>query len=292
MFDKIVVPLDGSPGAEQILHQVRRLLRRVDAELILARTENPAILGVPSAVFGVAVGEARSYLWGLADQLGAEGIRVRTKVEVGPAAQEIVRLVREEQASLVALTTRGRTGTPRLLLGSVAEEILRTSSVPVLVLRVQPTPADVEPGEPLRKVLVPLDGSERALQAFGPAAELCRLFQARLLFLRVLEKIDYEERNRARAAMEEVEERSRAMGIDTLSFVAEGDPAERILDFARFHKADLIAMATHGRRGLARLLTGSVTEEVLRKSTLPVLVVPSKEILEARDRNRLEKSRA
>lgn len=293
MFNTIVVPLDGSPAAEEVLPHVKRILRQVDAELILVRTANPAVVGVPPAVFDVTVGEARRYLAGLTQQFEAQGSRVRFKVELGPTSNEILRVAQEERASLIAMTTHGRSGPGRFFLGSVAEDVLRRSLVPVLAVRAPaPTPPPSEYPDPLRKVLVPIDGSDRALHAFVPAAEMCRLFKARLVFLRVLENDDSEERARAKAQLGEIEERGRAIGIDSVSFLAEGEAAPRILDMARFHKADLIAMATHGRRGMPRLLMGSVTEAVLRRSSQPVLVVRSNEVSEGRGREHLAGSRA
>ena len=162
--------------------------------------------------------------------------------------------------------------------------------MPVLAVRVAalPSPPAVsEVPDPIRKVLVPVDGSDRSLHAFVPAAELCRLFDGRLHFVRVLERDDPEERTRAEAQLEELEERSRAIGIDAVSSVTQGDAAERILDLSRSHRADVIAMATHGRRGLARLVFGSVTEAVLRRSPVPLLVVRSSEAQEEESKRRL-----
>ncbi len=295
MFGKIVVPLDGSEEAEEVLPHVLPVLRRADAELILVHTANPTLLDLPPVLLGAAREEARTYLSRVEEPLHAEGVKVRSRVEHGVPASEIVRVVEEEKASLVALTTHGPRGVGRVLLGSEAEDVLRLSPVPVLAVRARhpaPPPPPTEPAEPIRKVLVPLDGSERALHAFVPAAELCRLFRAQLLFLRVLEKADPEERSRAKAHLEEVEERSRAIGVEAQTSLAEGDPVDRILEVARAQRADLIAMATHGRRGLARLATGSVAKAVLRKSTLPVLIVRSNGIPGNRDRERLVRGRA
>jgi nucleotide-binding universal stress UspA family protein len=290
MLSRIVVPLDGSPTAEEILPHLRRILRQVDAEVVLVRTSNPTALAVPPAAVDAALGEAWTYLERLAGELGAQGLRVRARVELGAAAAQIVRAAEEERASLIAMTTHGRTGAGRAFLGSVAEDVFRRTPVPVLAVRVAalPSPPAVsEVPDPIRKVLVPVDGSDRSLHAFVPAAELCRLFDGRLHFVRVLEGDDAGERSRATAQLEALEERGRAIGIEAVSTLTEGDPAERILELSRSHRADVIAMATHGRRGLSRLLFGSVTEAVLRRSPVPLLVVRSSEAQEAAERRRL-----
>lgn len=287
MLSRIVVPLDGSPLAEEILPHLRRILRQVDAEVVLVRTANPAPLAVPPTAVDVTVGEAWSYLGRIAAELTEQGLRARARVDLGPAGAQIARAAEAERASLIAMTTRGRTGAGRAFLGSVAEEVVRRAAVPVLVVRVPdlPSPPAVsEVPEPIRRVLVPVDGSDRSLHAFTPAAEMCRLFDGRLHFVRVLGRDDQAERAQAQAQLGALEERSRALGIEAVSTVTEGDPAERILELARVHKADVVAMATHGRRGLARLLMGSVTEAVLRRSEVPLLVVRSAEAAEERRR--------
>ena len=290
MLSRIVVPLDGSATAEEILPHLRRILRQVDAEVVLVRVSNPVALSVPPAAVEAALGDTWAYLERLTAELNAQGLRVRARVELGSAAAQIVQAADAERASLIAMTTHGRSGAGRAFLGSVAEEVFRRTPVPVLAVRVAalPSPPAVsEVPDPIRKVLVPVDGSDRSLHAFVPAAELGRLFDGRLHFVRVLERDDPEERSRAAAQLEELEERSRAIGIEAVSTLTEGDPAERILDLTRIHRADVIAMATHGRRGLPRLLFGSVTEAVLRRASVPLLVVRSSDAQEEEARRRL-----
>ncbi len=275
LLDRLIVPLDGSPTAETILSEARRFLRRSDSEIVLVRAEFPMVTDLVPGVVVAGVGEARAYLERVAGDLEEQGVRVRTVAESGPAAEVILRTVAERRGTLIAMSTHGRTGAVRAVMGSVAEQVLRRSPVPVLAARTlsassgAPVPADER--LPLRNILLPLDRSERSLRALAPAADLCRLFGARLLLLHVLDRD--EDQETSEAYFRAVETRATSQGVAVTTLIETGKPAEEILDVARFHDADLIAMATHGRRGLARLAMGSVTEEVLRKSFVPVLAV-------------------
>jgi nucleotide-binding universal stress UspA family protein len=198
---------------------------------------------------------------------------------------------------LVVLTTHGRGPLGRFWLGSVADALVRRLPVPALLVRPQEgAPA----AEAVRHILVPLDGSPLAEQILEPAAALAELTGAAVTLLRVvgpvpppgaevpdglieeavqqlLEKTaELQERVNAGASqgLETAAARLRERGLVVQTRVAVADaPAPAILDAAREVGADLIALATHGRRGLKRLLLGSVADKVVRGGTLPVLLL-------------------
>jgi nucleotide-binding universal stress UspA family protein len=284
MIERIVVPLDGSPTAEAVLPQVRRILHRTDSEIVLVR----AIVPPPAEdSIGVAAAEAlidvaRTYAQGLEARLKDAGIRVKSITRVGTAAGVILDAAREEEASLIAMATHGETGLKRLLLGSVTEQVLRKSPVPVLVVRpfhsYTIVPPESPEHRPIRTLLLPFGESEAGRAVLAPVAELARLFETRILFLRVLEtNRKGAELARERAAAEhhlkEVARPLEQQGIDTVFLVEAGDPAKVIQEICRAVPIDLVAMATHGRSGISRLVLGSVTERVLRESTVPLLIV-------------------
>src|SRR5437868_8333740 len=182
MIERIVVPLDGSLSAEAILPQVRRVLHRNDSEIILVRA-------VPQAE--AAQGAAGEYLQGQKEKLERGGARVKALVRVGPPVDAILGVVEQERGTMMALATHGASGVSRLLLGSVAEGILRKSPVPVLAVRPfwcyeQFPPAGVEL-HPLRNLLLPVDGSDLSESALPGILELAGLFDLRVVLLRVLE---------------------------------------------------------------------------------------------------------
>lgn len=276
MLERILVPLDGSVTAEAILPHVRRLLRRHDSELVLLCVANPPPVEEQMTILEASIAAAREYIMGVKTRLEQQGVRVKAEARVGPPAGTILDVAGEEGVSLIALATHGRTGLKRALFGSVAEQILRKSPVPVLAVRPFWSYELLPPGrtetQPFKGILVPTDLSAPSTGVLAPAIELAKLFGARLVFLNVLEKgMKGGDESVAQARLKEFA--SQVKGVETATVVDKGEPSKVILDTARFHGCDLIAMTTHGRSGLSRLVVGSVTEQVLRDATLPLLVV-------------------
>ncbi|MGH7357667.1 MAG: universal stress protein [Candidatus Rokuibacteriota bacterium] len=133
MYERILVPLDGSETAETILPVAEKVAGPLDAEVILLHVIADA---QGEFVFPTRV-QAEEYLGSLAERLVDKGIRVRTGIRFGsgsvPAA--ILAAAGALDADLIAMATRGRTGLKRLLFGSVAEVVLRDAEVPVLMIR-------------------------------------------------------------------------------------------------------------------------------------------------------------
>lgn len=143
MYERVLIPLDGSELAETIMPFAERVAGPADAEVLLLTVVEPL-----SAVSGLAGGgvagpdalllrqlEAKKYLAGLATRLERKGVRVRTLLGLGAPAAEILAVARSEQADLIAMTTHGRSGFKRAVFGSVAEAVLQAATVPVLMIR-------------------------------------------------------------------------------------------------------------------------------------------------------------
>lgn len=281
MIERILVPLDGSLTAEAILPQVRRVLYRKDSEVILVRAVVPAPVENALTMAEAEVAVAREYLLGQLDRLEKAGVRARHVVRIGSPVGVILDVAEEQHATMIAMATHGTTGLSRFLFGSVAEAVLRKSAVPVLLVRPfwsYELASAVRPEQaPIRNLLLPVDGSDLALEALPGVVEFAELFETRIVLLRVLEA----KKRRAGTAAEkaEAEKQLKAIaktiekqGVETIRLVETGEPVDQILKAVRFHEVDLIAMTTHGRSGLSRAVTGSVTEEILRSATVPVLV--------------------
>lgn len=148
MYKRAVIPLDGSPVAEAILPMILEIAGPLDMEVVLLRVVQPLASMVIEGARHIMVEalesqhiDAVEYLAPLAVELRNKGIRVETFVRRGVASDEILACARETASDLIAMTTHGRSGLGRLLFGSVAEEVLRHSDVPVFLMRC--TEADV-----------------------------------------------------------------------------------------------------------------------------------------------------
>lgn len=288
LLDRIVVPLDGSELSERIGIHVRRLLKRSDGEVVLVRVLPPETIRGDKGT-GAALDAARADLDRIVAALESEGAKARGEVLVGDPADRIVTFAREERASLVAMSTHGRTGLARWIRGSTAERVLRTSPIPVLLSN----PFGLADQEELRfrRILVPLDGSDMAAEILPLVAELGRLYESEIILQMVVplpvtgEPLMYP----LLMSTEEVEKtlecyRDRLPGLRVVSAAEFGAPAISIVERAEHEKADLIALTTHGRTGTARWASGSVAEQVLRHAPSPLLVkrtVPSPEFKES-----------
>ena len=274
MIERIVVPLDGSLTAEAILPQVRRVLYRNDSEVILVRAVELPFVENAITVAEVQIAAAREYLLGRQERLEKAGVRVSHVVRTGSSAGVILEIVKERNATMVAMATHGASGLQRFLFGSTAEAVIRRSPVPVLLVRpfwsYDLVPPVEEAHRPVRNLLLPVDGSDRSLESLPAVIEFAALFETRVVLLRVLEKGEAEEE--ARQQLQTIGLTLERKGVETMILVEQGNPVEEILKTVRFREIDLIAMATHGRTGPTRAAAGSVTEEVLRKATVPMLV--------------------
>lgn len=268
LLNRILVPLDGSTHAEAILSQLRRILTPHESQVILLQA-------TPYAPW-TSDEEAEKYLRRVSFQLTNDGYPTTPMIRRGSPAETILETASKQNASLIALTTHGRTGPARWVLGSVAERILQASPLPVLVARSFPT--DVCRGKlesrPIRNFLVPLDGSRQSLGSLGPVLSLARPVDAQVTLLHVTEPSPYDGRwESPDEILKTADQRLRAACIPSRVEQLKGDPADVILETADKEDMDLIAMTTHGRSGPSRWLFGSVAARVLRGASIPLLVV-------------------
>lgn len=266
----VLIPLDGSDLALEAVSLVLETRpSRVTLLHVLEERERPAAV---ETIFQAV--EAR----------GLPLAECRTLVREGRPADVILALAEDLGVSLVALSTHGRTGLNRLVLGSVAEEVARASPVPVLLRRAgSPAP----PGPLLARPVIGYDGSPRA---WGAVEALALLARDRLGQVTLLSALDVEppspdgsdelmdrliarRRDEVLARGLQAAERARGLGLSAVALVKEGRPSTVILDAAEELGATLVVVATHGRTGLTRWVFGSVAEELLHASPRPLLVV-------------------
>lgn len=295
----VVVPLDGSPFAEQCLPYAEVIAGRAHARLDLVRVHEamdvPLPQLAPGGQQGVALLDARGrerehgYLTAVAAHADPSLV-VQTHLIDGDVVEALHAYLVESAADLAVLSTHGRGGLARAWLGSVAEGLVRRARIPLLVvppLRHGPAP----PRPALRRILVSLDGSRLAEQVLHAVRDLAAVLRLEIRLLLVIPPLPMprakeathlgspltplaELRPRAQAYLEALAVPLRADGLDVETEVhADTHIARRILTCTDEDGADIIAMATHALHGAARLFLGSVADKVVRAAARPVLLV-------------------
>ena len=289
----ILVPLDGSEFSESALAPALAIARRWEARLEIL-TVHEAGPTLDHDLWETASREwSERYTEDVAKRIKeeAEGI-VAATVLSGTAAEAIQRHVEARGGDLVVMATHGRGPMSRFWLGSTADALVRNSTFPILLLR--PT-EDVRPSlrgdfDP-KKVLVPLDGSDEGEEILAHALALADDPEAVFTLLRVFPypeefassylphaiQLNADLLKEGEAVAREYIHKQAATvgerGINVTGHVSvDASPAAGILHFAERTGADLIAMSTHGRGGVSRMLLGSVTDKVVRGAQIPMLV--------------------
>jgi nucleotide-binding universal stress UspA family protein len=300
MFRSLLVPLDGSANAEQALPHAAWLASKFRARLRLVhvrpehrrkdRSEalNEDIEGecAVRAHFG-------EYLGTHARRLArAAGVSVSYDVPEGSVERTVLEEVDQAEADLIVMSTRGRGLGLERAIGSVAERILRMSRVPVYLARPVPG-APRRPGLPLGRIVVPLDGSRGSEASLDSAAAMASTLGMGIVLLTVVRTgtapasggpmlagvKGLQLRADAQAYLEQIAGTLRERDIDVEIVVRDDqDPAGAILDEAAQPGRDMIVMAAQNRSRLYRRTIGSVTQNVLKGSLLPLLIVPQMEV--------------
>lgn len=263
MYTRILVPVDGSLFAEQLIAPASKVAQASGAEL--------ALLRVVERDDAQASGAA--YVEALAAPLGAKALCVRA------GAAGVARAIRDEAqrvpGTLVAICSQGHSGAMQVLFGSVALQVLRELGEPLVVFRPRP---DGPPAlSQVARVVLPLDGSEASEAIVPQAAALAKWLGARLVVVTVIEPSaqldasvmsgDVQESGFVRSKARDIAD---TYGVAVSWEVLHGDPKQAIPSFVRSLGDAMLAMTTHGRTGLRGVITGSVTAQCLRDAGVPV----------------------
>ena len=178
MKRKILVPLDGSPFAERVLAFVRHLTKPSVSELLLVHISQPSQFYTVLVSDAIHIADvthwhdnAQKYLQRKTSELQSEGYDVTPIVSEGDVASNICEVAEAQGVDLIAMTTHGRAGIEKWVLGSVADRVVRGARQPVFLVRPQKEQA---PPHTFRRILVPLDGSRLAEKALPKAIELAK----------------------------------------------------------------------------------------------------------------------
>ena len=295
MFEKILVPLDGSQLAETALEAALVIARKQSGEIILltvptygqVMAPGPAgyTLMTPSQSPDILNEDAETYLDGIYRRISGPGIEVMTEVVGGDIAGNIVDMAAAEKADLIVMTNHGYSGFTRWMMGSITERVLRSAPRPVLVIRCAGLPENA---------VITLDGSSLSEQALVPGLNLARLLGADVTLLLIDEakklgdlelslldvagaglgqQIAQEDQDHSIQYLSEIVEKFSSSNQEIKILVLGGSAADSILAYVEKKPADLLIMATHGHTGLRRWVYGSVTEKCLHNSACAMLIV-------------------
>jgi nucleotide-binding universal stress UspA family protein len=303
MEARILVPLDGSTAAEAAVPFALSLLPG-GGEVVLVRVaaatdlfpDDPASADPDPDALGRAVrANLARQLDAVVNRHGMPGVRWTTVVADGDPAEAIVRAAVERGAAVIAMATHGRGAVGRAVFGSVADRVARSSPLPVLLVRSGGGEPPL-PG-PLRRLVVPLDGSALAEAALPVAAALAGRLGVPIHLLRVATWdaslvapavpfapvvplppevfVQAHDADRAEAAryLAREADRLRAAGSRASWTVLDGSPFAALAEAAA--AGDLIVLTSHGRGGVLRWALGSVAEKLVREAPAPVLLIPA-----------------
>jgi len=289
MYETILVPTDGSAHAERAARHAVSLAEAFGATVTMLGVADVGGAAGPFDAGGVS-GEFRERVRGESESvveaaaaLVDDRAPVETAVVEGDPAEAIVDYADEGEFDAIAMGTHGRRGLSRLVFGSVARYVVRHTTRPVLTAR----ETDADPVTEYDDVLVPTDGSDAAEAAVDHGIAVADAFDATLHAFHVVDlsamttgsgvepPTQQLERytEAGEAAVDAVADRAREAGLDAVTSVEHGFPSADLLDYVDEAGVDLVAMGTHGRTGIDRVLLGSTTERILSRSPVPVLAV-------------------
>lgn len=295
MIHRALVPVDGSPLAEQALSHAAAVAHAFGSVIHLLRVQEPetGTGGFSDSVsWRLNRAEAGSYLERLAERLRRSGRQVETSLAEGRAADEILKCASDCGADLIVLATHGSTGQSRFRLGGTAQKVISQAGGSVLVVRTSDEPGAGLDEARTERILVPLDGSQRAQWALGLSASIARVLRSELLLVHVVDtrqlqgqapatsderelasRVADRDRRLAEEYLGQMEALLAGSGLAVRTLLLDSpNVAETLCQVARDERVSLVAMSAHGSSGAAPWPYGSVADRLIAHGTTPLLV--------------------
>jgi len=292
MYERILVPLDGSKLAEQVFPYVAELAMAFDSEVILIGVCEPEESEYGQACQLYMDSEAKK----LQSSIEGSAVKVMTAFIIGKPATQILSYAEENDINLIAMTSHGRSGIMPWSLGSTVNKVLHKVGVPLIIVKAKETLTESGKAGLFGRILVPLDGSERSAAVLPYVAEITKKLKSEVILFHVVEAgkhvhtiggldyIPFKDRDvesmktRGREYLDKESAKLAGTKATTKGEVRAGDCTQEIIKFASEAGCRLIAMTSHGHSGIEKWLHGSVTYKMLQASDKSVLLVPSPEI--------------
>ena len=285
-FETLLIPTDGSDSAKNAARRGFDLADDLEAAVhVLSVADSSIATGAGYAGDSPSIrkrlretAEARATT--LEVEAGERGLEATTAVREGIPANEIVEYAEENDIDAIVIGTAGRGRVARAIVGSVADKVVRTTTVPVVTVN-RKAAADSRATD---AICLPTDGSDVAVAAVERGFDLAAGLEATVHLLSVLdsdltgaidaltdEEVTETIRERADEHLESLADEGKDRGLEVVTTIRDGKPAEEIVEYADGEGIDLIAMGTTGRGGFDRLVVGSVADAVIRTASVPVM---------------------
>ena len=262
--NRILIPLDGTESTQEILLYVQSITPPAETEISLLHVLSKADKdNKPEAHIDV-----------IRNTLAEAGWTVNSETRMGDPVEEIVKFTILMPATLLVMTTHGRTGLERIREGSVTEQVLKQSPCPVFILHsTRAEPADNRTENLFRRILVPLDGTKVSASILTCVERFAKAHDSEVILFH--DEMDHPDEDRAaiKTALQEQSVNLANAGLKvSLDMSTYKRPIREILNKIDQMNIDLVSMASHGESGKRRALDESVTAEVIRHSNCPLLV--------------------
>jgi nucleotide-binding universal stress UspA family protein len=247
MQQTILIPIDGTESADETLLYVQSIAPKSETRIVLIQV-TPHVDSVNAVI------EVHPNVNTIHNTLEDKGWKVEREARIGDPVREIIKMAILLPATLILMSTHGRSGVERIRKGSVTEQVLKQSPCPVFILHSsRPEPSDNRTEQLFRRILVPLDGTDASSAILECVERFAKMHDSEVVMFH--DEIEHAESDEERAAIK-----------------AKLRPIREILDKIDAMNIDLVSMATHGDGGERRAMDESVTAEVVRHSNCPLLV--------------------
>ena len=283
MWEKILVPLDGSDLAELALPYAQELAAAFNSEVVLLHVSEPAEKE--------HLHMHQLYMEKVAGQMTKHIEKVSPLVVSGKPAEEIVSYTKKNNIGLIIMASHGRSGIMPWATGGIASKVLHVTGVPVLLIKATKPRRQTAEKRLISRILLPLDGSEAGEAVIPHIKELKSRLGAEVTLLEVvpagrhirtvggLDHILYPEQQveafkaEAREYLDKVAKRLQKSKGEVKVEIRVGDVAREIMKFSEENDVSLIAISSHGHSGMTKWVFGSTAQKVIQTSNIPVLAV-------------------
>jgi len=295
MFNRILVPLDGSSLAECVLPHAMAIAQAFDAQVTILRVlEQPHGSALTQAIdpleWQFIKAEAEAYLNEVTTRLQNFGLKVQRTLKEGQAAESIIDFAHRNEIDLIVLSSHGQSGLSGWNISSIVQKIILRAYTSALIVRAYQSVHKDLANLGYRQLLAPLDGSQRAENVLPPTMMLSRFYGSQLLLAHLVCKPEMPsrtpltpaeielvnqitERNRQEATRYLEEIRSRlTSGVDLRLHISEGNSAE-LHNLVELEDVDLVVLSAHGYSGNPKWPYGSLTLSFIVYGTTPLLIV-------------------